>query len=94
MQIQEISFNSLTATLFHSSFIRQNRIYFRAKIFNIHIISMGLTDIYVNVCRGVFRTWLNIYSGKSLRKLQKIFIVNVQLGSKYTSGISFIVEKV
>ena len=94
MQIQNISFNSLTATLFHSSFIRQNRIYFTAKIFNIHVISMRLTDIYVNVCRGIFTTWLNIYGGTSLRKSQKSFIVNVQLGSKYTSGISFIVEKV
>ena len=55
---------------------------------------MGLTDIYVNVCRGIFTTWLNICGGTSLRKSQKSFIVNVQLGSKYTSGISFIVEKV
>ena len=55
---------------------------------------MRLTDIYVNVYRGIFTTWLNIYGGTSLRKSQKSFIVNVQLGSKYTSGISFIVEKV
>ena len=37
--------NSLIATLFHSSFVR--KIYFTAKIFIMHIISMGLTCMQV-----------------------------------------------
>ena len=50
------------------------------------------TDL--NVCRGVFKTQSNIYGGASLRKLQKSFIVDARLGSKYISGISFTVAKV
>ena len=34
------------------------------------------------------------YIGTSLRKSQKTFIVDVLLGSKYASGVSFTVEKV
>ena len=52
------------------------------------------TDLYVNVCRGVFRTQSNIYGGSFLQKSQESFIVDVQLGSKYASGIGFTVEKV
>ena len=52
------------------------------------------TDLYVNVCRGVFRTQSNIYGGASLQKSLESFIVDVQLGSKYASGICFTVEKV
>ena len=52
------------------------------------------TDPYVNVCRGVFRTQSNIYGGASLQKSLESFIVNVQLGCKYASGIGFTVEKV
>ena len=51
------------------------------------------TDLYVNVCRGVFRTQSNIYGGASSRKSQKSFAVDVRLGSKYASGIGFTVEK-
>ena len=65
--------------------------YFTAKIFNMHIISMG-TDL--NVCRGVFRTQTNIYGGASLRKSQKSVIVDVWLGSKYVSSIDFTIENV
>ena len=49
--------------------------------------------MYVNVCRGVFRTQQIIYVGAFLRKSQKSFIVDVRLGSKYASGVSFIVER-
>ena len=42
----EISFNSLTATLFHS-FVRKN--VFTAKVFNMYIISMWLTPIYASM---------------------------------------------
>ena len=48
----------------------------------------------VNICRGVFRTQSNIYGGASLRKSQKSFIVDIRLGFKYASGISFTVEKI
>ena len=67
------------------------KMYFTAKIFNMHIISMG-TDL--NVCRGVFRTQTNIYGGGSLRKSQKSVIVDVRLGSKYVSSIGFTIENV
>ena len=49
--------------------------------------------MYVNVCRGVFRTQSNIYGGASLQKLQESFIVDVRLDSKYASGIDVTVEK-
>ena len=52
------------------------------------------TDVYVSVCRDVFRTQQNICGGDSLRKLQKSFIVDVRMGSKYVSGITFTVRKV
>ena len=52
------------------------------------------TDLYVNVCRGVIKTQWNIYAGVSLSKSQESFIVDVQLGSKYASGIGITVEKV
>ena len=51
-------------------------------------------DPHVNVHRGVFRTKWNIYDGASLWKSQKSYIVDVQLGSKYASGISSTVGKV
>ena len=54
---------------------------------------MGLT-FYVDVCRAAFRTQSNIYSGASLQKSQKSFIVDILLGSKSASAVSFIVEKV
>ena len=50
--------------------------------------------MYVNICRGVFITQLNIYGGTSLQKSQKSFNVDAQLGSKYVSGIGFRVEQV
>ena len=58
-----------------------------------HIISMR-TDLYLNVCRGIFRTESKIYGGASLRKSQKNFIADVRLSSKLASVIGFIVEKV
>ena len=59
-----------------------------------HSVSIYSTEMYVNVCRDVFRILQIIYGGAFLRKSQKNFIVNVRLGSKYASGISFLVEKV
>ena len=56
------------------------KMYFTPKIFNINIISLGLTGI---ICRGVFRTQSNIYGGASLQKSQKSFIVDARMGSKY-----------
>ena len=44
MVTSEISFNSLIAILFHSSFVRKRD--FTLKIFNMHIISMGTTCMY------------------------------------------------
>ena len=85
--------NSLIATLFNYSFVWD--IYFTAKIFIMHIISIGLIYVwYVSVCRGVFRTQQNICGGASYRKLQESLIVDVRMGSNYTSGITFTVEKV
>ena len=50
------------------------------------------TDLHVNACRSVFSTQLNIYVGAFLRKLQKNFVADVRLDSKYASGIGFTVE--
>ena len=50
-----------------------------------HITSMGLTSM---------GTQSNIHGGASLRKSQESFIVDVRLGSKYTFGVGFKVEKV
>ena len=33
------------------------------------------TDLYVNVCRGVFRTQMNIYVGASLKRIAYFFVV-------------------
>ena len=67
--------------------------YFTVKIFNAH--NFYGTDLYVNVCSGVYRAQSNIYGVASLRKLQKDFIVDVWLGlNRYGSGIGFSVEKV
>ena len=86
----EISFNSLTATLFLSTFVRRNIFYSE----NIqYVYNFYGTDLYVEVCRAVFRTQSNICSGSSLRKSRENFIVDVLLGSKYASAVSFTVEK-
>ena len=55
-----------------------------------HAYCFYVTEMYVNVCRGVFRTQQIIYDAAFLRKLQKGLIVDVRRGSKYPSGISFI----
>ena len=79
MQTQEISFNLLTATLFNFSFVRKSVFYSKNVQYANNFYG---TDLYVNVCRGVFRTQSNIYGGASLQKLQEGFIVDVQLDSK------------
>ena len=87
----EISFNSRTATLLHSSFVRKTVFYNK----NIqYAYNFYGTDLHVNICRGVFRTYSNIYGGASLQKSQETFIVVFRLGSKYTSGIGFTIDKV
>ena len=70
----ETFFSSFTATLFHSFFVRQNVFYSENIQYAYHFCG---TDLYVNVCRGVFRAQSNIYGGASLRKSQKNFIVDV-----------------
>ena len=72
----------LIATLFHSFFVRER--YFTAKVFNIHTISMGLAHLQPSRTSTVELLWEN----------KKNFILDVRLGSKYASGISFTVEKV
>ena len=75
MQTQEISFNySLTATLFNSSIVRKN-VFYSENIQYAH--NFYGTDLYVNVCSGVYKAQSNIYGGASLQKLQKGFIVDV-----------------
>ena len=84
------NFFPLIATLFYSSLVK--------KVFYSENIHFGYnfygTDRYVSVCRGVFGTQWNIWGGVFLWKLQKSFIVDVWMGSKHASGITFKVEKV
>ena len=79
------NFNSLNDTLFQSSFVRKR--YFTVKIFIMHITSMGLN------CKYVYAEAHLEPSRKSF-KLRKSFIVDVQMGSKYASGITFTAETV
>ena len=91
MQTWEISCNSLTATLVDASFVRKNVFYSKNIQYAYYFYG---TDLYLNACRGVFRTYTNIYGGAYLQKSQESFIVDVRLGSKYASSIGFTVEKV
>ena len=73
------------AALFPSCFVRKKIIYNK----NIqYAYSFYGTDLYVNEYRDVFTTRFKIYDRASLGKLQKNFIVDVRLGSKYASGIN------
>ena len=86
-----ISFNSLTVTLFQSSFVRKSVFYSK----NIqYAYNFYGTDLYVNVCLAVFRTHSNIFGTVSLQTSQESFTVDVRLSSKYASGIGFTEEKV
>ena len=85
----EICFNSRTATSIHSSFVRKSAFYSKKIAYNLY----G-TELYVNVCRGVFRTQSNIYGDASMQKPLESFIVDARLGSKYASSIGLTVEKV
>ena len=49
--------------------------------------------MYVNVCRGLYIIPGYIYREASLTKSPKSFVLDFRLGSKYTSGKSFAVEK-
>ena len=81
------SCNSLTATLFHSFFVRKS-VFYRKNIQ--YAYDFYGTDLYVNVCRGVFRIQLKICGGASMQKSHKeSVIVDVPLVFKYASGIAF-----
>ena len=59
---QEVSFSSLTATLFHS-FVRK-KVFYSESVQYVH--NVYGTDLYppvCNVCRGLFRTQSKIYGG-------------------------------
>ena len=89
LNLKSLNFNSLIATSFF--FCIKNIFYSE----NIHdAYNFYGTDLYVSVCRGLFRTQHNICVGASLRKLQKCLIADVRIGSNYTSSITFEVEKV
>ena len=60
-------------------------------MFTMHIISMGLTCMWVYV-ETYFES--SICGRASLRKLRKSLAEDVRMGSKYASGITFTGEKV
>ena len=76
---------------FHSSFVRKKVFYSKNIQYTYYFYE---SEPYVNVCRGVFRTYSNIYGGASLQKPQKKNIIDVRLGFKYASGLGFTVERV
>ena len=78
---------------FYFVLLLPEKVYFTVQIFSMHIISIGL-NLYVDVCRGVFRAPPNVYGGASLEKSKESFTVDFRLGSKYASGIGFTVEKI
>ena len=78
-------------SLFHSSFVRKS--VFHGKNIQYAYNFYG-TELYVNICRGIFRTQSNIFGGTYLQKSQESFIVDVRLGSKYASGIGLTVGQV
>ena len=67
------------------------KMYFTAKISNMHIISMGLTWMYTEAYLESSRTSMVELLCENHKKS---FIVDTRLGSKYVSGIGFTVEKV
>ena len=79
MQTQEIFFDSSTATLFYSSFVWKNIFYSE----NIqYVYGFYTTDLYINICRDVFRTQLNIYGGAKCQcfsDIIKIIFKNLSL---------------
>ena len=81
----------LNDTSFHY-FVRKN-VFFSENIQ--YAYNFYEADLYVNACRGIFRTQLNsICCAASLQKSQKSFIVDVRLCSKCAFGVAFTVEKV
>ena len=82
MQNWGVSCNSVD--LFRSIFCKKNQFYRK----NIqYLYNFYGTDLHVNVCRGVFRTQCNIYGRASLRKLQKCFIVDVQVYCRWVPNM-------
>ena len=84
-----MSFNSLTATLFHSFFVGKTVFY--SKIINMYIISMGLTWIYPEEYLEPSQTSMVDLLCKNHKKS---FIADARVGSKYVSGMGFTIEKV
>ena len=68
----------LLLLLFHSSCVRKSVFY--SKNFQYAYNFYG-TDLYVNVCRGAFRSHSNICGGASLQKSQESFVEDARLGS-------------
>ena len=77
-------------SLFHSSLVRKS--VFHGKNIQYAYNFYG-TELYVNICRGIFKTQSNILGGTYLQKSQESFIVDVRLGSKYASGIGLTVDR-
>ena len=67
------------------------KMYFTAKIFNMHIISMGLNWMYAEAYLEISRTSMVELLWENHKKS---FIVDARLGFKYVSGIDITVEKV
>ena len=89
--LRKFSLIHLLLLSFHCSCVRKSVLYSK----NIqYAYNFYGTDLYINVCRGIFRTHSNVYGGASLQKSQGRFTVDIQLGCKYVSGIGFKVEKV
>ena len=82
--------NSLTATLFHSFVVWKSVFYSKNIQYAYNIYG---TELYLDGCRGVFRTQQNICGWASLQKSQENFAVDFRLASKYVSGIGFTVER-
>ena len=85
----------LTAALFHSSFVRKSAFYSK----NIqYAYNFYWTELYINICRGVFRTQSNIYDyclwWNFFAKITRKVHCRSSIGSKYASGIGFTVEEV
>ena len=81
----------LLLLLFHSFCVRKSVFYNKNIQYANNLYGI---DLYVNLCRGVFRNHSNIYGEASLQRSQESFIVDVPLGSKYDPGIGFTVERV
>ena len=78
---------------FHSSFVRKNVFYSKNIQYAEYKYTFCGTELYVNICRGVFRTQSNIYGEASFKTSKKEHYCRCSDGSKYASGIGVTVEK-